>query len=81
MYLIELLREEMGDTYGVSAFAGFPSQLQMSSVNVVFSVAADRAAKLEKIALAEVGKLATNGLSKEHFEAYIFKFLLMHRLS
>jgi zinc protease len=66
--LLELFREQMGDTYTVSATTGIAGYYQYATLSIGLSCAPDRAGKLEKLALAEIERMVSKGVGATYFD-------------
>ncbi len=67
MRFLELFREEMGATYGVSVRTGFDQRWTQSVMQVAFQCEPARADELRKAALAEVARMTSEGVTAGHF--------------
>jgi len=67
MRFLELFREEMGATYGVSVRAGFDQKYTQAELSLSFQCDPTRAEELREAALKEVRRLMKEGISKDHF--------------
>ncbi|MBL4633553.1 MAG: insulinase family protein, partial [Kofleriaceae bacterium] len=67
MRFLELFREEMGATYGVSVRTRFDQRWTQAVMQVAFQCEPARADELRKAALAEVARMTKEGVTAGHF--------------
>ncbi|MGE0872181.1 MAG: M16 family metallopeptidase [Kofleriaceae bacterium] len=66
--LLELFREKMGDSYSISAWTWIDRKDRYPQLGLELTCAPERVAEVEKVALAEIERVVTNGVGQAWFE-------------